>query len=155
MINNELDNIMSEYVDKAKKFCEDYKKAVLAKEHTTFSRELEKIYGNLENELWHLKYDTEELLYISNDRFINREINRRNNEHIISINGERAECLKKEIESVQNDLNSIHRYFLYRYGADIAEGLAEQWGLEAVTAGFEVVKSGVKYVIREGMENDD
>ena len=144
MINKELDNIMTEYVDKAKEFCEGYKKSVLAKEHTTFSCEVAKIYSNLEDELWRLKHDTEELLYISNDRFVCREWNRQQTE-TIAIDMDKA---KKEIESVQSDLNSIHRFFLYKYGADIAEGLAKQWGLEAVNAGFDVV-------IKGGSKNDN
>lgn len=147
MINKELDEIMSEYVDKAEKFCKDYEKAVLSREHNIFSLELEKIYSNLESELWRLKHDTEELLYISNVRFVCGIVNRQKNETIV-INMDAA---KKEIDSVQHDLNAAHLYFLNKCGANIAEGLAEKWHENALCAGFEVIKSSMK----AGVENDN
>lgn len=145
MINKELDSIMCDYVDRAGKFCKDYEKAVLSREHNIFSLELEKIYGNLESELWRMKHDTEELMYISNDKFVCRESNRR---EIIAINMDLA---KKELDSVQRDLNSAHAYFLNKCGANIAEGLAKKWHENAFDAGFEVLKSGIK----AGAKNDD
>ena len=149
MINKELDDIMTEYIDKVKKFCDDYEKAVLSREHNIFSLELEKIYSNLESELWRLKHDTEELLSISNDRFICCDMNN----HIL--NAHNLVEVKKELDGVQHDLNAAHLYFLNRCGADIAEGLAEKWRENALCAGFEIVKSGLKYVIKAGIENDD
>ena len=151
MINKELDEIMSEYIDKVKKFCGDYEKAVLSRDHNIFSLELEKIYSNLESELWRMKHDTEELLYISNDRFVCCEIDMQKNK-TISIN---MDAVKNELDSVQHDLNAVHLYFLNNCGANIAEGLAEKWHESALIAGFEIVKSGLKYVMKEGMKNDN
>ena len=139
MINKELDDIMCDYVDKVGKFCKDYEKAVLSREHNIFSLELEKIYSNLESELWRLKHDTEELIYISSDRFICCKTT-------VNIN-----AVKKELDSVQHDVNSMHIYFLNNCGAKIAEGLAKKWHENAFNAGFEIVKSRIK----AGIENDD
>lgn len=145
MINKELDGIMCDYVDRAGKFCRDYEKAVLSMEHNIFSLELEKIYSNLESELWRMKHDTEELIYTSNDKFVCRESKRR---EIIAINMDLA---KKELDSIQHDLNLAHTYFLNKCGANIAEGLAKKWHENAFDAGFEVLKSGIK----AGAKNDD
>lgn len=147
MINKELDEIMCDYVDKAGKFCKDYEKAVLSREHNIFSLELEKIYGNLESELWRMKHDTEELLYISNDRFVCREYNRQQHE-IIALD---MDEIKNELESVQHDLNLAHTYFLNKCGANIAEGLSKKWHENAFDVGFEVLKNGIK----AGVENDN
>lgn len=147
MINKELDEIMCDYVDKVGKFCKDYEKAVLSREHNIFSLELEKIYSNLESELWRLKHDTEELLYISNDRFICCAVERPQNKLLFHNMDE----VKKELDSIQHDLNSAHIYFLNKCGANIAEGLAKKWHENAFDAGFEVLKSGIK----AGVKNDD
>ena len=151
MINKELDNIMSEYVDKASTFCQDYEKAVLGRKHNTFSSELEKIYSNLESELWRLKHNTEELLYMANDKFICGESIRQKHT-ITAIN---LDLAGKEIEEVQRDLNTMHDYYLHRYAANIARGLAEQWSKEANEAAFDIMKSAVKSMVKGGAENDN
>lgn len=148
MINKELDNIMLEYVDKASDFCKNYEKSILEKGCSPFSHGIEKVFENLENELWRLKRDTEELLYISNDRMITCEIDKRNNYGVISLD---VESVRKELDSVQQDLNAAHLCFLNKCGANIAEGLAEKWHENALCAGFEVIKSAMK----AGAENDN
>lgn len=147
MINKELDEIMCDYVDRAGKFCKDYEKAVLSREHNIFSLELEKIYSNLESELWRLKHDTEELIYTSNDRFICCTVERQQND-LISHN---MDEVKREVDSLQHDLNSAHIFFLNNCGSHIAEGLAKKWHENAFNAAFGIVKNGIK----EGIENGD
>lgn len=147
MINKELDEIMCDYVDKAGKFCKAYEKAILSREHNIFSLELEKIYSNFESELWRMKHDTEELLYISNDRLVCRAVERQQKD-LISHN---MDEVKNELDSIQHDLNSAHVYFLNKCGANIAEGLAKKWHENAFNAGFEVLKSGIK----AGAKNDN
>lgn len=152
MINKELDEIMKDYVSKASDFCKDYEEHALEKGYSTFSRAMEEVFEGLENELWRLKHITEELLYISNDRFINREINNRNNRGIISVH---IESVNKEIEEVQHDLNTMHKYYLHRYSANIAKGLAEQWNEEADGFAVDILKSAIKSIAKVGVENDN
>lgn len=160
MINKELDEIMKDYVCKASDFCKDYEEHVLEKGYSTFSRAMEEIFEGLENELWRLKHNTEELIYISNDRFVCREADRQKRE-IIAINMDLA---KKEVESVQHHLNTMHKYYLHRYSANIAKGLAEQWNEEAEGFANDLLRDCLKPIIsyklynrnkKEGTENDN
>ena len=142
MINKELDEIMSEYIDKVKKFCDGYEKKVLEKKCGNFSHTVEVVFENLESGLWKLKSDTEELLYIAHDRFVNRI---ENNEIVASIN-----LANEEADSVHNDLNTMHNYYMCRYKANIAKGLSKQWSEEADEHAFDIMKSAIKSLIKDG-----
>lgn len=147
MINKELDEIMKEYIEKASKFCNNYEKKTLEKKCCDFSHTVEAVFENLESGLWKLKSDTEELLYIAHDRFVNRIAN---NEIVASIN-----LANEEADRVHYDLNTMHNYYMLRYKANIAKGLAKQWSEEADEHAFEIMKSAIKSLIKAGTENDD
>lgn len=151
MINKELDEIMKDYVCKASDFCKDYEEHVLEKGYSTFSSAMEAIFEGLENELWRLKHNTEELIYMANDKFVYNEVNRQKRE-IIAINMDLAE---KEVKEVQHDLNTMHKYYLHRYSANIAKGLAEQWNEEADGFAMDIMKSALKSIVKAGVENDN
>lgn len=147
MINNELDEIMQEYITKAGHFCEKYEKKVLEKKCGNFSRTIEVVFENLESGLWKLKADTKELLYIAHDRFCNRVAN---NEIVASIN-----LAIEEADRTHNDLNTIHNYYMCKCKSNIAKGLAKQWSEEADEYAFEIMKNALKSLIKAGAENDN
>lgn len=142
MINKELDEIMKDYVCKASDFCKDYEGHVLEKGYSTFSSAMEAVFEGLENELWRLKSNAEELIYMSNDKFVIS--------HDIAINK-----INKEVERVHKDLNTMHKYYLHRYSANIAKGLAEQWNEEADGFAMDIMKSALKSIVKAGVENDN
>lgn len=147
MINKELNEIVSEYITKTIKFCENYEKRMLEKKCGNFSHTVEIIFENLESGLWKLKADTEELLYIAHDRFCNRVAN---NEIVACIN-----LANEEADRTHNDLNTIHNYYMCRCKSNIARGLAKQWSEEADEYALEIMKSAIKSLRRELNENDN
>ena len=151
MINKELDGIMTEYVEKANKYCRNYEATTLEKGYSTFSHTMEIVFENFENGLWKLKSDTEGLLYIAHDRFCNRVAN---NEIVACINLVNEEC-----ERVHKDLNILHNYYLHRYASNIAKGLAKQWSEKADDCAGEIFRQHVKSILKvakeEGACDDD
>lgn len=152
MINKELGEIMKEYINKVNDFCKNYEKSIIEKDYSPFSRKMEVIFENLKNELWRLKHNAEEFMYISNDRMITCEINNRNNNGVISLDVERV---RKELDEVHKDLNTMHTYYIHRYAANIVNGLAEKWKDKANEAAFDIMKSAVKSMMKAGAENDN
>ena len=138
MINKELDAIMTDYVKKVSEFCRAYENDVIKKGGCKpFSHYIEVVFSNFERELWKMKSDTEELLYMANDKFITC--------------GDTTERVAKEMETVKRDLNTMHKCYMNRYAAHIAEALAKQWAKAGDAAFWALVKNAAGRVsINEG-----
>lgn len=134
MINEKLDAIMCDYVEKASKFCEAYAEEVLGKNYSSFSGTLCNIYRDFEDELWRLKNEAE--------MAINVEFNK------AVMTGEDV----SDVKSYDADLFTMHKYYRNMYSAKIAEGLAKSWRGAAIKAEFELMVNAI-FISRKSYSN--
>lgn len=121
MINEKLDAIMCDYVEKAGKFCKSYVEEVLGKNYSSYSGTLCNIYRDFEDELWRLKNETESAMAVEIGKAVNTGED---------ISG---------VTSYDDDLLTMHTYYRNMYAAKIASGLAKQWYTAALKAELELL----------------
>ena len=121
MINEKLDAILCDYVEKASKFCKSYAEEVLGKNYSSYSNTVATIYANFESELWRLKHEAETAIHEEIDKAINT--------------GEDI----SDVKSYEADLFTMHKYYKNMYSAKMALGLAKQWYSVSLKAELELV----------------
>ncbi len=121
MINEKLDAIMCDYVEKTSKFCKSYVEEVLGKNYSSFSGTLCNIYRDFEDELWRLKNETESAMGAEIGKAINT--------------GEDI----SDVKSYEADLFTMHKYYHNFYSTKIASGLAKQWYMVSLKAELELL----------------
>ena len=134
MINEKLDVIMCDYVEKASKFCKSYVDEVLAKNYSSFSGTLCNIYRDFEDELWRLKNEAEMAMYAAVDIATNA--------------GEDI----SDAKLYEADLFTMHKFYRNMYASRIAEGLAKSWHEAARIAEFELMINNV-FISRKNYSN--